>query len=276
MDDSTGRNPWMRAVYYLLWGKGIEGSFSTSFLFEKMLLGGDTMNTIASYNDKEQLKGKPGIDKLCRECHQLGNFVLVPAYFNQWRGRNKLIKDQMDLSLYRLSNLEEFRGWSKSSFTKYINMFFLWDYVEPNDDKKEYLVKDMKTGSIEIVKINDENVDQYIANANKYIKRRGLFMAAILKIAVEFKDIDVMVKDEEKVEWKEWDVSDIYKYIVKNVFLTEETYSDYGDVIAAISNTINDVIGDEDKKKIFDILDKAGELIENAANRLNNLEDGTC
>lgn len=326
-DSDCESNPFLRAIYYSLWGKRIGlgeyidikdkevvtteektyiyqngfTRFRTSYLFPKMLWGGDVMNTIASYNDKEQLKGKPGIDKLCRECHQLGNFVLVPAYFNQWRGRNKSIKDQMDLSLYRLSNLEDhkreleelnknnenddnsfsfmeffftywgkgidaktvgwnivkeaFEGWCKSNFTKYINMFFLWDYVEPNDNKKEYLVKDMKTGSIEkIGKINDENVDQYIANANKYIERRGLFMAAMLKIAVEF--------DERKEQQGQggndiWHVSAIYKYIVEKVFLTDKTYLGYKEVIETIKETIekavkDGVISTKIKDDIFD------------------------
>lgn len=337
-DDSDCKsNPFLRAIYYSLWGKRIEVGrdicvngeevvlaekethiyqygftrFRTSYLFSKMLWGGDTMNTLASYeaaiNDSTADK-----DALSRKCHQLGNFVLVPAYFNQWRGRNKLIKDRMDLSLYRLSNLEDqkneqeqlnrnnenddnnfsfmeffftywgkgrnaktagwnivkeaFAGWSKSNFTKYINMFFLWDYVYVENSR--YIVKNMWCEETKpIGNTKNENVDTYITKANRYIEKRGIFMAAMLKIAVEF--------DERKGQKEDniWHVSAIYKYIVEKVFLVEITYSDYNNVIGAIKKAVR---SKDEEEKIFDILDKAGELIENAANRLNNLEDGTC
>lgn len=334
-DSDCESNPFLRAVYYLLWGKKIElgeetgvngqepaeektciykngfSGFRTSYLFPEMVWGGDTMNTLLSYKKTiDSLLEKDRhifseVNTLSRRCHQLGNFVLVPAYFNGWRGFNSSIQDRMDLSLSVLNRIEneqdeknsfcfktEFRkrikkntdsnweiarktfaGWRKSKFTNYINLFFLWDYVKPKNET-EYSVKDMTKGVSEestedeqIDQIREENAGQYIANANTYIKRRGIFMAAMLEIAVEFKDIKTDMPDH-KEEWKEkrgdWNVSDIYKCIVKKVFLTDKTYSDYDKVIDAIQAAIKENMKTNEaaRKDISNILDNAQKRME--------------
>lgn len=77
--------------------------------------------------------------------HTLGNFVLVPAGFNGYRGKRKKIKDFWDLSLKYLKE----NGWDskpgvfdKCKFNEYINYFFLWDSVKYDKDNGCYNVRD--------------------------------------------------------------------------------------------------------------------------------------
>ena len=307
LDDSRNSmpNPYMRAIYYTLWGKKISlgepeiiksekdifiyengwERFSKSYLFaeEKLLLGGDTMNTIASYRSeikKFKNLGKENsdkVDELCRVVHQLGNFVLVPAYFNGFRGLDEDINDCMDSSLCYLKKynfeLEEriqlklskeekkafvkghFAGWESKNFNKYINIFFLWDYVYANEDK--YYVRNLKCdskGEDGIIskddnelkyKVTSENINIYIENAKVAILRRSKFMAAMLMLAVEFKE------ESYKEEWKDWHVSDIYKEIVENIFLTDKVYNDFNSVI----KKVKDIIQDKQYEEVIEILD---------------------
>lgn len=358
-DDSKGDNPIIRAIYYLLWGKRIDlgnelnedgkkadengtgigvyeygwGSFTTSVLFKNenkyMLWGGDTMNTIASYNVNKQIeilwkesgeKEENRVDIMCGKCHQLGNFVLVPVYFNGWRGLK--LQDRMDLSLYFLSEILNendsktfkedgfsFEGqfqskqrdstkgnvqkkwnvvnkkilpWDKEEFNKYVNIFFLWDYVEPpKEGEKKYVVKNLQysENNKENSKyITADTIGIYIDNANAYIERRGIFMAAMLEIAVKYENVKIRINDyEPEKEWEEWKVSDIYKYIVKKVFLAVETDSDHNEVIkmypgydkvfGAIKEVIRGITKEdgETQNAILDILDNAQKLIEKTA-----------
>lgn len=262
-DDSKeeGQNPFIRAVYYLLWGKkivvGKEANcgiyedgwrrFSTSYVFpaesgsksKTMLLGSDTMNTIKTYKDNiekflHNQNGSELVNELCRKCHQLGNFVLVPAYYNRYKG-GRQIQDQMDVALEHLlkGNIKEgfigqtslqssksktitkeekekvanekFYRWDKEHFSQYINMFFLWDYVKP-ESEKTYFVKDMKSEEVKRVtnntQVNKDNVEQYITNANLYIEKRSIFMAAMLAIAVEFKGVKIILFSELRIRAK--------------------------------------------------------------------------
>lgn len=329
-DDSNNSraNPFIRAVYYLLWGKRIVlggelevnsgiykygwERFSTSYVFEDMskpkalLFGSDTMNTIKSYQKEienfleQEKKEIEKVNELCRKCHQLGNFVLVPAYYNGCRGA----MDRIDVALDRLRDGKNFDGgfkgrtklrpsgnvtkaekekvadtyfyrWDKNYFTEFINMFFLWDYVETDKEKTGYYVKNMRSNG-ELVtsntNVNEGNIEKYIANANAYIERRGIFMAAMLEIAVK-DDKGVKIDDSDyKDNWGGWDVSAIYKYIVKKVFLADETepdhnkvikmYSDYNEVIEAIKGAIKQKKDGEIPQDIKSILDNAQEEID--------------
>ena len=312
LDDSNNAygksNPFMRGIYYILWGKRIDlrnnqnkekdigvyengwGKFSKSYLFdeEKLLLGGDTMNTIASYRSNiEQFRNiskenSDKVDELCRKVHQMGNFVLVPAYFNNYRGvLNKDINDCMDSSLcylkknnfefkerLRLRNskksskeekkafaIEHFAGWESRKFSKYINIFFLWDYVYAKDN--EYYVRNLKLDSkgehrIEFkndnelqYKVKDENVGIYIKNAETAISRRSIFMTAMLMLAVEFKE------ESYKEEWTDWHVSGIYKEIVEKIFLKDTVYEDFNSVI----NKVKEIIQGKQCEEVIKILD---------------------
>lgn len=314
LDDSDGKNPFVRGIYYALWGKRIGsgkefpndktesgigvyeygwGNFRTSYVsllpkFSKdgkeILWGADTMNTIAFY--KKEIEDfanieRESVDELCRKCHSLGNFVLVPAYYNRCRGG----KDQIDVALHKLydgrityefslrkSNKGEgedksekanskFQIWDKGVFVNYINLFFLWDYVEP--EGKKYSVKNMKTGEIidrvNQVKIDKENIGQYIANANAYIERRGIFMAGMLKIALEFEDTEYSGKN--KTQWKDWKVSGIYKQIVEQVFLNDKPYAGFEAVLTEIENVVNSKDFNE-KDRIKDVLGKICEKMD--------------
>lgn len=305
LDDSNNArgksNPFVRGIYYILWGKRISlgnsqekdigvyengwGRFSIGFLFaeERLLLGGDTMNTIASYqrnikyfkDTSEENKDK--VDELCRIAHQMGNFVLVPAYFNGFRGLDEDINDCMDSSLCYLKKynfeLEEriqlklskeekkafvkghFAGWESKNFNKYINIFFLWDYVYANEDK--YYVRNLKCdskGEDGIIskddnelkyKVTSENINIYIENAKVAILRRSKFMAAMLMLAIEFEE------NSYKEEWTDWHVSGIYKNIVEKVFLKDTVYEDFNSVI----NEVKKIIQDKQYEEVREILD---------------------
>lgn len=203
----------------------------------------------------------------------IGNFVLVPYGFNGYRGKHPYIKDYWDLSLDYLAyegksawlsicndSIEQKVARENKAFVKYINMFFLWDYV-----KEKYEVRPLfgshkeKIGakplsSTDVYPKDEEEFRKYFENVNNYIKRRGLFMAAMLKIAVKY--------DERKEQLGQdgndiWHVSDIYKYIVEKVFLTDKTYLGYKEVIETIKETIekavkDGVISTKIKDDIFD------------------------
>lgn len=305
LDDSNKLNPYIRSIYYNLWGKRIDlvesqgknigiyengwGSFSKSYLFdnEKMLWGGDTMNTIASYKSnmenfgRESIQNKGELDEFCRVVHQLGNFVLVPACFNQFRGRK--IRDYMDKSLEYLKendfellgnmqlkdskkssmNKKEkeefikihFADWGKKNFSKYINTFFLWDYVTA--DNSEYYIRNLKSDHMDEItsvnesryKITKENVGIYIKNAKAAISRRSIFMTAMLMLAVEFREEKI---DGYQDRWPDWKVSNIYKKIVKEVFLANKVYKD----ISSVIEKIKEILQGGQYEAVLDILNQ--------------------
>ena len=85
----------------------------------------------------------------------------------------------------------------------------------------------------------------------------------MLKIAVEYDER----KERQGQDGNDiWHVSDIYKYIVEKVFLTDKTYSGYEGVIHDIKDVISkavkeNVILEDTKEEIFSILGKAQDLI---------------
>lgn len=322
-DDSSRGNAFARSIYYILWGKRIYAgkekesgihehgweNFTTSYLkfqnSEKLLWGGDTLNTLASYRVQIEMfrceeGNKERVDIMCRRCHQLGNFVLVPAYFNAWRGFK--LQDRMDLAFYVLSEIEDsidqeksvddifsmkalfyenqkketdkkwndvendFTVWKKKDFNQYINIFFLWDYVEKKEGEEKYAVKNLQYSENEEKKskyITADTIGTYIDNANTYIKRRSIFMAGMVMIALEFEDTEYT--GENKAQWEDWKVSGIYKLIVDKVFLGDTAYSGYGEVIGKIWETIDDKkikFRDEIKREIKHILKKMCEQMK--------------
>ena len=268
LDDSNNAygksNPFMRGIYYILWGKRID---------------------LRNNQNKEKDIGvyENGWGKFSKSyLYQMGNFVLVPAYFNNYRGvLNKDINDCMDSSLcylkknnfefkerLRLRNskksskeekkafaIEHFAGWESRKFSKYINIFFLWDYVYAKDN--EYYVRNLKLDSkgehrIEFkndnelqYKVKDENVGIYIKNAETAISRRSIFMTAMLMLAVEFKE------ESYKEEWTDWHVSGIYKEIVEKIFLKDTVYEDFNSVI----NKVKEIIQGKQCEEVIKILD---------------------
>lgn len=287
----------IRAIYHCLWGWEMEqeSSFRNSLLFHENLCdgaGGDTMNSLGTTMEKyvgkrgvkkckeqwesenrEDRAKKIGLEEFAKLTSCIGNFVLVPSGFNRYRGIHSCIKDYWDLSLGYLAyegksawlsicndSIEQKAARENKAFVKYINMFFLWDYV-----KEKYEVRPLfgshkeKIGakplsSTDVYPKDEEEFRKYFENVNNYIKRRGLFMAAMLKIAVKYDEREEQLgQDGNDI----WHVSDIYKYIVEKVFLTDKTYSGYKEVIETIKETIektvkDGVISTKIKDDIFD------------------------
>lgn len=298
-----------KAIYHCLWGWEMESgnSFRRSPLFQKNLgegAGGDTMNslgtTMEKYMNKRGVKqckvqwekeeaGKKaeeiGLENFAKYTSCIGNFVLVPARFNGHRGIHPYIKDYWDLSLDYLA-YEEKSAWlsmykepmnqknagDNKAFVKYINMFFLWDYVE-----KDYEVRPLFASHKDILgrrPLSRENLfpkiegdknefQEFFNNVNMYIKRRGIFMAAMLKIAIEFRNAETGLPDN-KEDWSGWDVSVIYKYIVEKVFLADKTYSGYKEIFKAIEGAIENITKGKTLNDILDILKKAQKEIGKA------------
>lgn len=286
IDDSDGTCRYTRAIYNILWARNEEvgyNKFKSSRIFDEgLLLGGDVMNTVQSTLDvafgtrKEELKKKyndkkdrnilfsslsaKGFGEICVSTHQLGNLILVPAYFNQIREMNGLINDYWDRSLAELkyfgcsstdfikSEINNYRNFETSDFTNYINVMFLWDYVFVDDDRK-YSVKSIKSdiwqkNSYILLnksgKIHKEEIEIFIYNVIRAIKRRGVFMSAMLKIAVDFREGEY-TPNNCKQSWNDWKVSKIYKEIMDKVFLVNEAkYSDYDEVFNAIKQSLNE------------------------------------
>lgn len=143
-----------------------------------------------------------------------------------------------------------YRNFPTSLFNRYINTMFLWDYVKGEED--EYRIKSLISEGhaslldpeqvYDYTKLEDEEVENFVKNSTRAIDRRSKFMALLLKIAVDFREIDL---PKERVPvyvndyWKDWDVSDLYKQIVKRVFTTERIFSGYAEVLDALDDAVD-------------------------------------
>lgn len=177
--------------------------------------------------DKDDTKKEKIFKKLCDKYvnlkeyissyHTMGNFVLVPAGFNEYRGDGKTDKsskkekpsifDFWDSSLVHLKKYGFGTKFKREYFTRYINCFFLWDYVEAvkgEDGKTEYRVKPLfkshekieEGENLEESKANWTNIT--VAEANGFMgevitlnENRGMFMTALLRLRTseELKDV---------------------------------------------------------------------------------------
>ena len=224
--DSWNRtNDLMDEIYDRLWRNVREWNvdWGTSKNDEKF--GGDTMNSFAttfnalsgkdSYlksfedyrEDKEKENSKYKILKnYAKYTGCLGNFTLVPKGYNGYRGTSNKLKDYWDLSLNNLRYDKDGQEWLEGvnlSFREYINMFFLWDYMESQDGK--YRVKALFEGHEALLnpvnnvlprkynqRITDKETEdegnvyrdfkEFTETANRCILRRGVFMVAMLEI----------------------------------------------------------------------------------------------
>lgn len=334
----------MRAVYNILWGsKALEDykngwrKFRSTFIFDEdkdekqLLMGGDWMNSLQTTINrcifldtgvkttekdcKEEYKKnnekliekfeKYNFTSICESSGYIGNFCLVPAYFNRWRS-----DEFWDISLSKLKNIDaskfrfedkiqlnksttitgdeaknRFRGFVVVDFTRYINTMFLWDYVDKEyypksllsenfydenykrlkekDSHSEYMRKLEDKSEVDdqlvLKKIEVNEVEIFLNNAHWAIKRRSIFMAAMLKIAIEF-DKGTYSPCNIKQDWSGWEVSDIYKKIMDKVFLSDKCYSGYNDVFNKIKNAVPET---QDNKEIREILKEAKDLILN-------------
>lgn len=161
--------------------------------------------------------------------HQtLGNFCLVPAGFNSFRGQQ--CADFWDRSLFYLKQ-EAGNSWLNRDdiFTKYINYFFLWDYVKR--DGSQYQVRALRkcnfkndaTGIIngdEQSKLTPDETSWFLKNAMWAIRRRGIFMTAMLQLRMDNKQV--------------------FKKLRNEVFLSGDCYCGYNTVIGMITNDLTE------------------------------------
>ena len=212
-DSWNGSNDLMDEIYDRLWRNKMDKSLRDKF-------GGDTMNSFAttfnafsgeesyekSFDDyKEKKKSYDVLRKYAKLTGCLGNFVLVPKGFSGYRGPAGTIRDYWDLSLHELRCDRSGQGWLDlvdMPFNKYINLFFLWDYVSGQKNEgyrarplfksheailtREKMVLPRKAGPPkEDRKRAFYDFSEFTKNANRCILRRGAFMSAMLRISVE-------------------------------------------------------------------------------------------
>ena len=157
--------------------------------------GGDTMNSfLTTYNFckdsiNEDSELKSGLEKLAVLTHTIGNFVLVPYGFN--KARYGSTRDYWDASLDILQK-EGFiarsgKHFENDNWVKYINIFFLWDYIGENGELlplfnkgKRKFVDEQKYGMLTSL----DDAKDFLCTVNKAIYRRGIFMAGQLCIAL--------------------------------------------------------------------------------------------
>ena len=222
-DSWNGSNDLMDEIYDRLWRNKMDKSLRDKF-------GGDTMNSFATtfhalFCDgdsflayKNDIKSIESEEKKKREEKKkfydalreyakltgcLGNFVLVPKGFNGYRGLAGTIKDYWDLSLHELRCDRSGQGWLDlvdMPFNKYINLFFLWDYVSGQKNEgyrarplfksheailtREKMVLPRKADG----EGASDDFSEFTKNANRCILRRGAFMSAMLRISAEDSD----------------------------------------------------------------------------------------
>lgn len=215
-DSWNGSNDLMDEIYDRLWRNKMD-KWGCSSSRDKF--GGDTMNSFAttfnafsdekSYEDsfRAYKKNRKVVDKVLRKYAKLtgclGNFVLVPKGFNGYRGLAGTIRDYWDLSLHELRCDRSGQGWLDQvdmPFNKYINLFFLWDYVSGKKNGG-YRVRPLFK-SHEAILIREKMVlprkadrkrasddfSEFTKKANRCILRRGAFMSAMLRISAEDSD----------------------------------------------------------------------------------------
>ena len=195
-------------------------------------------------------------------CHMLGNLGVVPAGYNGYRGSQSFIRDYSDLSLNNLKYSRDggnFLGENdkirKQNFRKYINTVFLWDCVDKNYDavplceshskKLEMYEQQNAKPETEFVLPDKEEVDDLCRNINSRIKRRSIFMTAMLRIALGI-NLDGTTEKLEYIyngkygRWADWNVSGIYKKLMEEVFMTDTVYSGgYEKIVEVIKKRID-------------------------------------
>lgn len=144
------------------------------------------------------LQNTYGLIDYINSYHTIGNFTLVPSNFNAYRGGK--FHDYWDESLkYLKKNGFDKAEFKEEDFTKYVNYFFLWDYIGKNGEPKN---------------LNPESGNRYfLRQTTKYIYRRGVFMVAML-------NLHNLLGEEDYTELR------------KKVFCeSDRVYSGYSDVI---------------------------------------------
>lgn len=157
----------------------------------------------------------------------IGNFTLVPKGFNTYRATS--CDDYWDLSLQLLNQ----GTWAHAGlFNWYINYFFLWDYVSKKNSlynvkmlySKEFQNQTVESwefeGVVKYQKHSKNDILIWMRNVCWAVKRRGLFMVAIMKM--------------------KQNNGEIYQEIYKLCFNTSKVFSGFDEVIDLISVKIKD------------------------------------
>lgn len=203
-DSSNETNDLMDAVYALLWwdkaaewgiskktfGNDTMNSFATTF--NALMQKNDHKESYAAYDNATDMSKKV-VDAYAEHTGYLGNFTLVPKGYNGYRGCSAALKDYWDLSLDALRRNRDEADWLEDRdmpFSRYINTFFLWDYVD-----ETYHVRPLFAGHGPLLRLKDHilprcyeqrqvnEFEEFMSYANKNIERRGIFMVAMLRIA---------------------------------------------------------------------------------------------
>lgn len=195
-----------------------KGRISANFMLELFA------NEISKKTLEVWLNEVNGLSSYLDLYHSLGNFVLVPAYFNPYRA--SAVDDFWDQSLCLLdSKNEKWLSnnnevvWDKKLFVRYINYFFLWDYTESY--KPVVLSKYSNHKELEI----------FLEKTCEKIVRRSKFMLTMLKINPNF-----------------------YAELVDVIFNTDNQYKNYLDVIKKIK--AESCYLDINIKEIIDLLER--------------------
>lgn len=237
------------------------GNFKNTFLFKAGENGEQRKRAIRLKSDIEnrvetRINNK-NIDRFAQLTHTIGNMVLVPAGYNGYRGTKHYLKDYFDLSLYNLlyswdnnNYLDKKDSERQRKFREYINTFFLWDYVDETYDVKplcESHKEKMREKTMNGTNVLPEKkeIDDLCIEINKRIERRSCFMLAMLKIALGMNyngKSEYEYCQEQRKEWWEWNVSGIYKLFMHKVFLNDNFYDGYGDVIEKMADVVTDKV----------------------------------
>ncbi|WP_350342323.1 hypothetical protein PRVXT_001550 [Proteinivorax tanatarense] len=242
-DNATGKCVFAKELYSVLWGFTYKYSyFGTIDMFQNedldnklMLWGGDCLNSLQttikselgystidcikkmSDNPETFIKEMKESDMgaLFQISHAPGNFGIVPAYFNAYRGTSACLRDYLPQSLfflkesqnYNYSLLEKLEAYTRSPkynnggakqffseyapkmFGMYVNVMMLWDLVSYNSynqiDVHDYNGKKI-TYLPDFHEIKDVSV--WSKGVNKFVRRRGLFIGALMYTYLYFKE----------------------------------------------------------------------------------------
>lgn len=200
-----------------------------------------------------ELQKEPDFIRFADLYHTIGNMVLVPRRFNS--GRYGKTFDFWDSSLVWLKNDGFSYGnqllFDKRNFTKYINYFYLWDYVESVNG--EYRVKPLFNSHSNIENGNVDNslpwtnisneqaLKQFLKNACENISKRGFFMSILMRL-----------RGADNPKLKE--ISDEYFNIIQGDFLNNVHMDGYNDAVAILLRLLEnfDDKNDKDYKLLFD------------------------
>ena len=274
-DNSRGTCKLMGEIYNKLWGALNQYSnFVTISAFpsldgKSLLFGGDvynslqtTINTIPECNSKQkclqeyianpkkfkELIQEHGMNDVLKVSHILGNFGLVPAYFNGYRGKDSKIQDYLDKSLsvlldkgfnyieilieknksvFKRNNpitfaeqqKKTYRAFLPSDFVKYINTMFLWEMCSVEN------------------KINNisSDIEKWKKVVPLIVQRRSLFMAMMLYLSVKHKEahnkiMNLIIESDDILTYKM-----VFEIIEKSNCLTQ-------DIRCVIETTKNEIL----------------------------------